>query len=77
MGEKTRETLKLRFDKRLRLAFHGARITSDAGLLAFRELDGALGLTEMALTYLQDTRGGKNVQHELVSLFHTFCPLTM
>jgi hypothetical protein len=31
----------------------------------------------MALTYLQDTRGGKNVQHELVSLFHTFCPLTM
>ncbi len=33
MGEKTRETLKLQFDKRLRLEFHGARITSDAGLL--------------------------------------------
>ncbi len=32
MGEKTRETLKLQFDKRLRLEFHGARITSDAGL---------------------------------------------
>jgi len=32
MGEKTREALKLRFDKRLRLEFHGARITSDAGL---------------------------------------------
>jgi len=68
MGEKTRETLKLQFDKRLRLEFHGARITSDAGLLACRELDGALGLTEMAPIYLQETRGGRNVQHELVPL---------
>jgi len=42
MGEKIREALKLRFDKRLRLEFHGARITSDAGLLACRELDGAV-----------------------------------
>jgi hypothetical protein len=68
MGEKAQETLKLQFDKRLRLEFHGARITSDAGLLACRELDGALGLTEAAPTYLQETRGGRNVQHELVSL---------
>ena len=68
MGEKTRETLKLQFDKRLRLEFHGAKITSDAGLLNCRELDGVLGLTEMAPTYLQETRGGRNVQHELVPL---------
>jgi hypothetical protein len=40
MGEKTKEGLKVKFDKRLRLEFHGARITSDAGL-ACRELDGA------------------------------------
>ena len=68
MGEKTRETLKLQFDRRLRLEFHGARITSDAGLLACRELDGALGLTEMAPSCLRETRGGRNVRHELVSL---------
>src|SRR4030042_4983745 len=68
MGEKTRESLKLQFDKRLRLEFHGARITSDAGLLVFRELDEALELTEMAPNYLRDSRGGRNVQHELVPL---------
>ena len=68
MGEKAKEVLKLQFDKRLRLEFHGAKITSDAGLLACRELDGVLGLAEMAPVYLQETRGGRNVQHELVPL---------
>ena len=63
MGEKTKETLKLQFDKRLRLEFHEARITSDAGLLACRELDGVLGLTEVTPTYLRETRGGRNVPH--------------
>jgi hypothetical protein len=68
MGEKVQEALRLQFDRRLRLEFHGARITSDAGLLACRELDGVLGLTGMAPTYLQETRGGRNVQHQLVAL---------
>jgi hypothetical protein len=68
MGEKAKEALKLQFDKRLRLEFHGASITSDGGLLACRELDGALELTEVAPTYLRETRGGRNVQHELVPL---------
>ena len=31
MGEKAKEALRLQFDRRLRLEFHGARITSDAG----------------------------------------------
>jgi len=38
------------------------------GCWPVRELDGVLGLMEMAPTYLQETRGGRNVQHELVRL---------
>jgi hypothetical protein len=68
MGEKLREALKLQFDKRLRLEFRGARVTSDAGLLACRELDAALGLTDRSSTYLRETRGGRKMQHELVPL---------
>ena len=68
MGESTNPRATLRFDRRVRLEFHGATITSDAGLLACRELDDALGLAETASECLQETRGGRNVQHRLVGL---------
>ena len=57
------------FDRRIKLEFHGARITSDRGLLTHRELDGALGLTDVAITQLLDGRRGKKGRHTLVGLF--------
>jgi hypothetical protein len=59
--------LRVAFDRRLKLEFHGATVTSDAGLLAFRELDDALGLTEMAAEVLADPRTGRNGRHSLIA----------
>jgi hypothetical protein len=67
MGERKSEPLRLHFAPNLKLEFHGSTITSDAGLFAYRELDDALGLTEMSKHSLSDLRPGKNTRHSLVA----------
>ena len=68
MGESKKDALRIDFDRKLKVEFHGTKVTSDAGLLAYRELDGVLGLTTMIEPQLSDSRTGKNTQHGLVAL---------
>src|SRR5260370_20017491 len=67
-GEADRGTLRLDFDRRLMLRFHGSAITSDGGLLAYRELDDVLALTTSGGERLAEARTGKNRRHLLVGL---------
>src|ERR671919_2607787 len=68
MGDAEKAPLRLQFNPKIRLEFHGATITSDAGLLPFREFDHALSLTCIASDYLQESRTGRNIRHHLVPL---------
>jgi Transposase DDE domain group 1 len=67
-GEADKSALRLDFDRRLLLQFRGSAITSDAGLLAYRELDDTLRLTDMGANTLADARTGKNGRHRLTGL---------
>ncbi len=62
------ERLNIRFNRKIKLEFYGARLTSDSGLLAYRELDEALGLFKSASAVMNDRRTGRNIQHDITNL---------
>lgn len=69
IGEARKDALRLDCDLILKREFHGTRVTSDAGLLAYRELDEALGLTSVIESELREIPTGKNTQHGITALF--------
>jgi len=48
--------------------FQGSRVTSDGGLIVVRELDERLGLGDLIVQHLTDSRRGKNTQLPLADL---------
>jgi len=68
MGDCQNGDLRVNFDRTLKLRFLGSQVTTDAGLLAYRELDEALRLTVTGAESLQDSRLGQNKQHGLLPL---------
>jgi hypothetical protein len=68
MGGSKKEVLLVQFDPRVKLEFHGAKITSDGGLSLFREMDEVMGLTVLAEKILQDPRTVQNTRHTMTAL---------
>jgi len=59
--------MELGFDGGIRLEFHGAKVTSDGGLLAYRDLEDALGLFDSVSGNFHDNRTGRNIKHDDMS----------
>ena len=68
MGELQHEPFQFAFNGFLKVAFHGSRVTSDAGLILVRELDERLGLETLIAEHLSDSRQGLNTQFSLADL---------
>ena len=68
MGEARKDALRVGFDRTLKLEFHGAKVSSDAGLFPYRDLDDAARLTESVATDLFDFRTGSNISHSMTAL---------
>ena len=61
--------MKMGFDRSIKLEFHGTKVTSNGGLLAYRDLDDALGLFDSVSTvFFIDKRTGRNIQHAMPTL---------
>ena len=59
------ESMEMGFGGSIKLEFHGTKVTSDGGLLAYRDLDSALGLFDLFSTIFNDLRTGRNIQHDM------------
>ncbi len=56
------------FDGSIKLEFHRAKVISDGGLLAYRNLDDVLGLIDSISTVFNNLRRGRNIQHDMPTL---------
>ena len=62
------DALRVNFDRKLKLEFHGLKVTSNACLLVYREIDDVFGLTDIVTYELTDNRTGRNTQRSITAL---------
>ena len=65
MGEKEAQTLQFRFNRRLKVAFQGSRVTSEPSLSLVRDVAEPLGLGKFVAEHLSDSRQGLATQFRL------------
>ena len=68
MGKRGKRALRVNFDGKSKLEFHGTMISSDAGLLVYRALDETFALTAGLKDMNEETLTGKNIQYSLTAL---------
>ena len=68
-GLGTQDSLVLNFDYKLKLEFHGTKVTSDAVLMAYLKLNKVIGLTSKIDSELRDNRTSKNAHHGSATFF--------
>jgi len=71
-GHPEGESMKVSFDGEIKLKFHGAKVTSNGGLLAYPDLGYALGLFDSVSASFIDKRTGRNIQHAMQNLLQAF-----
>jgi len=67
MGESEKQPIQLSFNRFLRVAFQGSRVTSNGGLILVRELDERLGFGKLIDHHLTDARA-KNARFSFADL---------
>ncbi len=68
MGEAGREALRVGFEGTIKLEFHGAKVTSDAGLFPYRDIDEAAHLTGTGAAEMFVFCSGSNIRHNTIAL---------
>jgi len=67
-GHPEGESMKMGFDGSIKLEFHGAKVTSNGRLLAYRDLDYALGLFDSVSAFFIDKHTCRTIQHAMPTL---------
>lgn len=68
LGESKKDEYRVNFSSNIKIYFQGTQLSSNGGLLLYRDLDESLSMTKRIGMHLVDHRTGKNIHHALIGL---------